>query len=79
MKRVKFTLVRQYLNAQGYDRAGCYWGVDQPLYYYGSEEPVPDADNGGKERYIEGNLRARNRAHAKEQVKRIYIGAVFHN
>lgn len=79
MKKVKFTLVRQYINSQGYDRQGGYWGIGQPLYFYGSDEPIPDAGNHGKENYIEGNLRARNREHAKEKVRKIYPGAVFHN
>jgi hypothetical protein len=79
MKPIKFTLVRQYINHQGYDAQGCYWGVGLPLYYYGSEGPIPDPYNHGKENYIEGNLRAANREDAKEKVRKLYSGAVFHN
>lgn len=79
MKKVKFTLVRQYINSQGYDHFGSYWGVDLPLYWYGSEETIPDDRNHSKLNYIEGHIRARNRADAKEKVRKIYSGAIFHN
>jgi hypothetical protein len=69
---MKFTLRRHYLNAQGYDGSGCYYGAGAPLYWWASDDKI-DGE------YRDGYLRARNRADAKAQVRKLYPAAQFYN
>lgn len=54
----RFYLERIRLDSQGYDRHGRYWGVGRPLFQY---------DDGGQ---LIGEVRADDRRHAKELVRR---------
>lgn len=62
--QVKITLKRHYLNSGGYDKYGCYYGVDQPLYDYAADIEL----EGGKWETFTGELRANGREHAKALV-----------
>lgn len=58
MKR-KFQLIRIYINRQGYDSNGQYWGTGNPLYCASDDES-------------QMIFRARDRVHAKECVRAEY-------
>jgi hypothetical protein len=60
----KATLRRTYLNSQGYDSAGSYWGLGQPLYWLAFEGPD------GQE--ISEFLRAPGREHAKRKAREMF-------
>jgi len=59
VKKEKTTLIRIKLNAGGYNGQGQYFGNGEPLYWYA----MPDGKG-----YIEGYIRARDRAAAKAEV-----------
>ena len=63
---MKFHLYRIYLNQDGYDSDGTYWGSGQPLYHYESKE---------NEDYI----RANDRDHAKQIIRAKYPTTEFYN
>lgn len=55
--KTRFYLRRRKLNAGGYDSTGQYWGVGAPLWDYETRDGA-----------VCGQLRADDRAHAKERV-----------
>lgn len=68
---MKLYLHRVRLDNGGYTNEGNYYGVGQPLYEYFCDEPDPQLGE------IEGELRADNREHAKDKLKRMYPGVEF--
>jgi hypothetical protein len=68
---LKFTLRRHYLNSQGYDGSGSYYGAGAPLYWYSSECKIEGE-------YREDMIRARSRDDAKAQVRKLYPSARFY-
>lgn len=63
----KYNLIRVRINSGGYGSGGAYWGLGNPLYYYEDE-------NGNS-----GYMRARNRDHAKEQIRtNVNVNARFY-
>ncbi len=68
MKKPRFALRRVRLNQGGYDDCGYYWGVGEPLYWYGC--------------VVEGReetdyIRALSRDHAKQIVLKMFPYARF--
>lgn len=70
-EKVKCTLQRVRLNAGGYDRAGSYWGIGNPLYWV-----EPETAGFPEQGY---SFRARDRDHAKEVVRARWPKATFYN
>lgn len=62
-----FYLYRLYINRQGYDTSGAYWGVGAPLYQYCSVDGSVGLDT----------IRAYDRDSAKVIVRRKHPSAVF--
>lgn len=56
-------LRRHYVNRDGYDRSGCYWGYlkNEPVYYILAEG---ESDESGRFFYHEDYFRAKNRIEA---------------
>lgn len=65
---MKFYLRRKYLDSQGYDSGGYYWGVGQPLYYC---ESVDDQSIDPE------HFRASSREAAKDMIRKQHPDAVF--
>ena len=63
----KLYLARVYLDSQGYDDGGAYWGIGAPLY-------AAFDDNQDFRRYF----RARNREAAKTAIRAEYPEALFY-
>lgn len=61
----KFTLHRVRLNASGYDRSGCYWGLERPLYWATNDH---DYDH---------YFRAADRDAAKRHIRKTHPSARF--
>lgn len=62
----RFYLRRVRLDSGGYDPGGAYWGIDEPLYWFASEDGE-----------TEGYLRATSRESAKRQIRENYPDARF--
>jgi hypothetical protein len=65
--RLKFTLRKVRLNAQGYTSRGEYYGSGQALYWYCSDDG-----------YHDNELRASSRDNAKAQIRALHKGARFY-
>lgn len=63
VKTEKTTLIRIKVNAQGYNSAGQYFGVGEPVYWYA----MPDGKG-----YIENYIRAKDREAAKAVVRALH-------
>lgn len=66
---MKFTLKRIYVNNGGYDPTGYYYGIGAPIYHY------TEYFHG----HPEDTIRADNREHAKEIIRKKYKDAKFFN
>jgi hypothetical protein len=76
-KPIRYALSRVYLNSQGYDRDGRYYGAGAPLYWYEAQD-VGDDTFPTYSRAYNGALRALSRAQAKAQIRAIVPNATFY-
>lgn len=62
-----FNLYRLYINGQGYDSTGAYWGIGAPLYQYSSVDNTVEL----------AAIRAPDREAAKVIIRRLHPNARF--
>lgn len=67
-ERIRFRLVRMYLDSGGYDEGGAYWGHGDPLYRAFGEGPV-----GVNELFVRG----KTRDEAKAKIREYFPNASF--
>jgi hypothetical protein len=68
MNTLNFSLRRVRLNSGGYDSRGRYFGIGAPLFRYVSEDGS-----------IDDEIRGKDREDAKDEIRRTYPHAKFHN
>ena len=66
-EKILFCVRRVYLNTQGYDSSGRYWGAGSPLFWAFSDD----------EHCVEMHMRAFSRDGAIDSVLRKYPNAIF--
>lgn len=64
--QIKLYLRRVRLDRGGYDSNGTYFGIGEPLYWYADAEQM-----------VDDVLRAVDRRHAKERIRKIFPKAQF--